>query len=99
MEFGVFNLINCKAEKNDRHSVGVLVSMSGMMSQRSHLTESETWRVSSCFAQHHSFDKLCGRGSRGVKVSDRGRPCHEFELSTTKDPPCRAAMHVKYDKS
>ncbi|GFW91575.1 uncharacterized protein TNCV_4499951 [Trichonephila clavipes] len=21
--------------------------------------------------------------------------CHEFELSTTKDPPCRAAMHVK----
>ncbi|GFX12349.1 hypothetical protein TNCV_63951 [Trichonephila clavipes] len=21
--------------------------------------------------------------------------CHEFEPSTTKDPPCRAAMHVK----
>ncbi|GFW60609.1 kinesin-like protein KIF11 [Trichonephila clavipes] len=29
------------------------------------------------------------------KVSDRGMPCHEFEPSTTKDPPCRAAMHVK----
>ncbi|GFX06926.1 hypothetical protein TNCV_1202411 [Trichonephila clavipes] len=28
-------------------------------------------------------------------VSDRGLPCHEFEPSTTKDPPCRAAMHVK----
>ncbi|GFV72782.1 hypothetical protein TNCV_1232961 [Trichonephila clavipes] len=25
----------------------------------------------------------------------RGLPCHEFEPSTTKDPPCRAAMHVK----
>ncbi|GFU89297.1 hypothetical protein TNCV_1078941, partial [Trichonephila clavipes] len=22
-------------------------------------------------------------------------PCHEFEACTTKDPPCRAAMHVK----
>ncbi|GFY20699.1 hypothetical protein TNCV_1119331 [Trichonephila clavipes] len=28
-------------------------------------------------------------------VSDRGLPCHEFEPSTAKDPPCRAAMHVK----
>ncbi|GFW58701.1 RNA-directed DNA polymerase from mobile element jockey [Trichonephila clavipes] len=28
-------------------------------------------------------------------VSDRGLPCHEFEPSATKDPPCRAAMHVK----
>ncbi|GFT01835.1 hypothetical protein TNCV_4206121 [Trichonephila clavipes] len=27
--------------------------------------------------------------------SDRGLPCHEFEPSTIKDPPCRAAMHVK----
>ncbi|GFU07211.1 uncharacterized protein TNCV_4946821 [Trichonephila clavipes] len=25
----------------------------------------------------------------------RGLPCHEFEPSTTKDQPCRAAMHVK----
>ncbi|GFS56416.1 transposable element Tc1 transposase [Trichonephila clavipes] len=30
-----------------------------------------------------------------VKVSDRGWPCHEFEPSTTKDPPCSGAMHVK----
>ncbi|GFS65228.1 hypothetical protein TNCV_2450861 [Trichonephila clavipes] len=29
------------------------------------------------------------------EVSDLGLPCHEFEPSTTKDPPCRAAMHVK----
>ncbi|GFV34980.1 hypothetical protein TNCV_2098081 [Trichonephila clavipes] len=36
-----------------------------------------------------------GRGSRVVQVSDRGLPGHEFEPSTTKDPPCRAAMHVK----
>ncbi|GFU50257.1 uncharacterized protein TNCV_300901 [Trichonephila clavipes] len=34
-----------------------------------------------------------GRGSRVVKVSDRGWPYHEFEPSTTKDPPCRAVMH------
>ncbi|GFW47515.1 hypothetical protein TNCV_3176791 [Trichonephila clavipes] len=36
-----------------------------------------------------------GLGSRKVRVSDRGLPCHEFENSTTKDPPCRAAVHVK----
>ncbi|GFW26396.1 hypothetical protein TNCV_383581 [Trichonephila clavipes] len=36
-----------------------------------------------------------GRGSRVVTVSNRGWPCHKFEPSTTKDPPCRAAMHVK----
>ncbi|GFX06914.1 hypothetical protein TNCV_1202291 [Trichonephila clavipes] len=29
------------------------------------------------------------------KVSDRVWPCHEFEPSTTKDAPFRAAMHVK----
>ncbi|GFY28238.1 hypothetical protein TNCV_4395721 [Trichonephila clavipes] len=40
-------------------------------------------------------DILGGHGSRVVKVSDRGWPCHEFEPSTTKDPPSRAAMHVK----
>ncbi|GFV66813.1 hypothetical protein TNCV_1780301 [Trichonephila clavipes] len=40
-----------------------------------------------------------GRGSRVVYVSDRGLPCHEFEPSTTEDPPCRAAMHVKSVKS
>ncbi|GFU56207.1 uncharacterized protein TNCV_712661 [Trichonephila clavipes] len=38
---------------------------------------------------------LCGRSSRVLKVSDHGWPCHEFESSTTKDPPCRAVMHVK----
>ncbi|GFU17982.1 hypothetical protein TNCV_318721 [Trichonephila clavipes] len=32
-------------------------------------------------------------GSPVVKVSDHGLPCHKFEPS--KDPPCRAAMHVK----
>ncbi|GFS52908.1 hypothetical protein TNCV_330691 [Trichonephila clavipes] len=37
----------------------------------------------------------CGRGSRVLKVSDRGWSCHEFEPSTTKEPPCREAMHVK----
>ncbi|GFX09492.1 hypothetical protein TNCV_4698781 [Trichonephila clavipes] len=37
----------------------------------------------------------CGHGSRVVKVSDRGWPCHMFERSTTKDMPCRAAMLVK----
>ncbi|GFY19340.1 neuronal migration protein doublecortin [Trichonephila clavipes] len=36
-----------------------------------------------------------GRGSRVVLVSERGLLCHGFEPSTTKDPPCRAAMHVK----
>ncbi|GFY17170.1 hypothetical protein TNCV_1089461 [Trichonephila clavipes] len=39
--------------------------------------------------------KFGGRGSRVVLVSERGLLCHEFEPSTTKDPPCRAAMHVK----
>ncbi|GFV78367.1 hypothetical protein TNCV_95241 [Trichonephila clavipes] len=39
--------------------------------------------------------QLKGCGSRMVKVSDRSWPCHEFEPSTTKDPPCRAAIHVK----
>ncbi|GFS76609.1 hypothetical protein TNCV_1622061 [Trichonephila clavipes] len=43
----------------------------------------------------HSFSiQLASRGIRVVKVSDRGWPCHEFEPSTTKDPPCRTAMHT-----
>ncbi|GFT97892.1 hypothetical protein TNCV_2167911 [Trichonephila clavipes] len=29
-----------------------------------------------------------------VKVSNCGLPCHEFEPSTTKDPPCREAMQL-----
>ncbi|GFV81578.1 putative RNA-directed DNA polymerase from transposon X-element [Trichonephila clavipes] len=36
-----------------------------------------------------------GRGSRVVKLSDRGWPCYEFESSNTKDSPCRGLMHVK----
>ncbi|GFW29272.1 hypothetical protein TNCV_742141 [Trichonephila clavipes] len=36
-----------------------------------------------------------GRGSQVVWVSDGGLPCHEFEPSTPKNPPCRAAMQVK----
>ncbi|GFV26577.1 hypothetical protein TNCV_2102421 [Trichonephila clavipes] len=42
-----------------------------------------------------SFPYKADRGSRVVKVLDRGWPCHEFEPKTTKDPPCRSAMHVK----
>ncbi|GFV27225.1 hypothetical protein TNCV_3459201 [Trichonephila clavipes] len=31
--------------------------------------------------------QVSGRGSRLVKASDRGWPCHEFESSTPKDSP------------
>ncbi|GFX30992.1 hypothetical protein TNCV_2024951 [Trichonephila clavipes] len=47
------------------------------------------------FMQEMFFDSHGGCGSRVVWVSDRGLPCHEFEPSTTKDPPCRVAKHVK----
>ncbi|GFV66660.1 GPI mannosyltransferase 3 [Trichonephila clavipes] len=40
-----------------------------------------------------------GRSSRGIKASDCGWPCHEFEPSTTKHPLCRGVMHVKSVKS
>ncbi|GFX00921.1 hypothetical protein TNCV_4578871 [Trichonephila clavipes] len=33
--------------------------------------------------------------AREVKVSDRGLSYHELDPSTTKDTPCRGAMHVK----
>ncbi|GFU55682.1 hypothetical protein TNCV_1649911 [Trichonephila clavipes] len=36
-----------------------------------------------------------GRGSLVDKVSDCRWPCHEFEPSDTKDPPCWGAMHAK----
>ncbi|GFU77571.1 hypothetical protein TNCV_3499431 [Trichonephila clavipes] len=36
-----------------------------------------------------------GRGSFVVKVTDSWLACHEFEPSTTEDPPCRGAMYVK----
>ncbi|GFY20339.1 hypothetical protein TNCV_209711 [Trichonephila clavipes] len=39
------------------------------------------------------------RGSRVVKVSGRGLPCHEFQPKTTKEPPCRTAMLVKLESS
>ncbi|GFY07724.1 hypothetical protein TNCV_4133211 [Trichonephila clavipes] len=37
----------------------------------------------------HTDKTRWSRGSLVVKVSDRVRLCHEFKLSTTKDPPCR----------
>ncbi|GFX85968.1 uncharacterized protein TNCV_2473701 [Trichonephila clavipes] len=46
-----------------------------------------------------TFDVYSGLVSQVVKVSYLGCPCHEFKLSATKDPPCRAAMHVKSDES
>ncbi|GFW15155.1 hypothetical protein TNCV_173021 [Trichonephila clavipes] len=42
---------------------------------------------------------LGGRGSRVVLVSDRGLSCHEFEPSTTKDPPCRAAYTLNLSRA
>ncbi|GFS73427.1 uncharacterized protein TNCV_1101531 [Trichonephila clavipes] len=36
-----------------------------------------------------------GRGSLVVKVTDSWQVYHEFKTSTTEDPPCREAMHVK----
>ncbi|GFX95614.1 uncharacterized protein TNCV_4826281 [Trichonephila clavipes] len=36
-----------------------------------------------------------GRSSQVVKVSDSRLACHDFEPSTTKDPPCREVMHFK----
>ncbi|GFW52798.1 hypothetical protein TNCV_2393771 [Trichonephila clavipes] len=39
--------------------------------------------------------ELKGRGSRVVWVSDRGLPCHEFEPSTTKDPPSKGKNQHK----
>ncbi|GFU83547.1 hypothetical protein TNCV_4218071 [Trichonephila clavipes] len=35
-----------------------------------------------------------GCGSPVVNIQP-WQACHEFDPSTTKDPPCRAAMHVK----
>ncbi|GFY25602.1 hypothetical protein TNCV_2487221 [Trichonephila clavipes] len=42
-----------------------------------------------------STDRVRGHGRRVVKVLYRDCPCHELEPSTTKDPPCRGAMHIK----
>ncbi|GFX15138.1 hypothetical protein TNCV_2480521 [Trichonephila clavipes] len=38
---------------------------------------------------------LRGLGSLRVKVTDSRTVCYEFEPSTTEDPPCWGAMHVK----
>ncbi|GFW54816.1 hypothetical protein TNCV_2654561 [Trichonephila clavipes] len=43
----------------------------------------------------HRLLRVGGGSGCGSRVSDRGLPCHEFKPSTTKDPPCRAAMHAK----
>ncbi|GFV66828.1 hypothetical protein TNCV_2901851 [Trichonephila clavipes] len=44
------------------------------------------------------FSSPCQKDTRKRKLSllfvDHQR-CHEFEPSTTKDPPCRGEMHVK----
>ncbi|GFT51999.1 hypothetical protein TNCV_2058481 [Trichonephila clavipes] len=58
-------------------------------------TKKEETQLISVPSLQEKNKELSGRGSRVVKVSDRGWPCHEFEPSTTKDPSCRAAMHVK----
>ncbi|GFV38936.1 hypothetical protein TNCV_965031 [Trichonephila clavipes] len=43
-------------------------------------------------------DSHCPTSRRAVvdQWSKSCQACHEFERSTTKDPPCRAAMLVKY---
>ncbi|GFY10671.1 hypothetical protein TNCV_2194921 [Trichonephila clavipes] len=38
---------------------------------------------------------IYGRGSLVVKVTDSCPTCHEFQPSTSEDPPCRGVMHVK----
>ncbi|GFS56620.1 transposable element Tcb2 transposase [Trichonephila clavipes] len=48
-------------------------------------------------AGSHCLKSSCG--IRVIMASDHGWPCHEFKLSTTKDPPCRGALHVKSGES
>ncbi|GFT17416.1 hypothetical protein TNCV_4806801 [Trichonephila clavipes] len=38
---------------------------------------------------------LGGHGSQVIKITDSWLMCHEFEPSTTEDPPYRGTMHVK----
>ncbi|GFX61446.1 hypothetical protein TNCV_823521 [Trichonephila clavipes] len=48
------------------------------------------------------FSSPCQKDTRMKKSNLRFvdyQRCHEFEPSTTKDPPCRAAMHVKSQTS
>ncbi|GFW82036.1 hypothetical protein TNCV_771651 [Trichonephila clavipes] len=67
--------------------------------QRSHIRITVVWfrstRRRRSLKDNPQSRVLRGRGSRVVLVSERGLLCHGFEPSTTKDPPCRAAMHVK----
>ncbi|GFX46871.1 hypothetical protein TNCV_4040171 [Trichonephila clavipes] len=42
---------------------------------------------------------ICDRGSRVIQVSDHDLPCREFEPSTTKDPPCRAAITLNLSRA
>ncbi|GFX68174.1 hypothetical protein TNCV_4439971 [Trichonephila clavipes] len=44
-------------------------------------------------------DMVSNSGSLVVKATDSWLTCHEFEPSTTKDPPCMENMHVKSVKS
>ncbi|GFS57521.1 hypothetical protein TNCV_1401851 [Trichonephila clavipes] len=49
--------------------------------------------------QNYRSFEYSGRGSRVVKVSDRGWPCLEFEPSTTEDPTCRGAMPLNLSRA
>ncbi|GFS81611.1 hypothetical protein TNCV_2440411 [Trichonephila clavipes] len=56
----------------------------------------ESSRFTKVISEHTdviSLKTLQGHGSR--VVSDRGLPCQEFKLGSTKGPPFRAAMNVK----
>ncbi|GFV74691.1 hypothetical protein TNCV_1178281 [Trichonephila clavipes] len=55
----------------------------------------EKRRAPALDTSHPSHHYTWGCGSPVVKVSDHGRHVMKFEPSTTKDPPCRAAMHAK----
>ncbi|GFX53597.1 hypothetical protein TNCV_2327121 [Trichonephila clavipes] len=46
-------------------------------------------------AQTHIPMLKRGRGSLVIKVMDSWLDCHEFEPSTTEDPPDRGSMHIK----
>ncbi|GFX41586.1 hypothetical protein TNCV_3109821 [Trichonephila clavipes] len=50
----------------------------------------DPWVATTNLPNSYTYGLEDSRGNRVIKVT-----CHEFESSTTKDPPCRAAMHVK----
>ncbi|GFY27609.1 hypothetical protein TNCV_910601 [Trichonephila clavipes] len=48
------------------------------------------------------FSSPCQKDTRKKKFNSRivdYQRCHKFDPSTTKDPPCRGEMHVKFVKS